>query len=202
MSQRSPFNQRNMPTTSAEKKPSGVARRSASSAKPARQAASSVRVAKGTPSGKAKAAAQMTKEERKQARREERAEEDRVAMVSNLVLQKNPLYKSRRTVWWVLLGVGIVCTLLSFVFMQIPAMGSQTTANIGSMVTLALAYATIIAAFIYEFVKIRPLRNEALAKVKGMGERKRQAVVDANYADEERRRAQKAARKAARKSGK
>ena len=207
MSQRSPFNQRNTPAAADEKaeKKSGVARKSAASAKPAREAAQSVRVVP-VKGGKSAPAKPKTKEERKAARRAEREEEDRVATISNILMRKDQEYLKRRRVWWAGLVAGIVCTFASFGFMNAPGSSGRvelgTPAGNASVVALVLAYAFIIGSFIYDFVKIRPLRNSCMQKASGMSERKRQAVVDAQYAEEEKKRAEKAAKKAARKGGK
>ena len=210
MSQRSPFNQRNAPAASSDdkaEKKSGIARRSAASAKPAREAAQSVRVAPATKKGgKGVPAKPKTKEERKAARRAEREEEDRVATISNILLRKDEDYVKYRRVWWFGLGAGIVCTFASFGFMNVPGASGRvelgTAAGNASVVALVLAYVFIIGAFIYDFVKIRPIRNAYMQKAAGMSEKKRQAVVDAQYAEEEKKRAEKAAKKSARKGGK
>ena len=77
MSQRSPFNKRNMPQGEDEKKQvsSGLTRKSPTKAKPVREAGSSVRVVtkKKNPDGSTSTAG-MTKEEKKEVRRAEREE--------------------------------------------------------------------------------------------------------------------------------
>jgi flagellar biosynthesis/type III secretory pathway M-ring protein FliF/YscJ len=69
-----------------------------------------------------------------------------------------------------------------------------------AMVSLVLAYVGIIGAFIFDFVRIRPLRNKMEAAAKGLTEKKRQAIIDEDYAEAERRRVEKEARKQAKRS--
>lgn len=181
----------------------GVARKSAASAKPARAAAQGVRVVSSTGKVK-KSAAPLTKEERKERRRAQREEEDQVASVSNLLMKREPEYKKNQRIWWVLLGGGFAVVLVSF-FLSSAAgdAGSSydvsTPLGLASVVTLVVAYAMIIGALIWEFRKMRPLRNAAMIKAKSMSAKKRQAVFEEEYEADEKRRAEKAARKAAKK---
>lgn len=203
MSQRSPFNERNMgKTTDGEEgsKPSGMTRRSLSKGKPARPAAEGVRIVSSKSKGKSVSSRPLTKEERKEKRRAEREEEDQVANITEMVMKQDSRYLSRRRVWWGLLIAGIVCIAVSFAVIY--AFGTDvknydltTSVGVISTVLLVLSYAIIIAAIVWEFVKIRPIRNESMAKVRGMSAKRRRAVVEANYAAEEQRRAEKAVRK-------
>ena len=98
---------------------SGFSKRSVTRAKPAREAASGVRVvgASGSSrksSGSGKAPVEMTKDEKKRARRERRDEADRRASASQIVLKQIPGYKRSQHVWWGLLGTGFVCTIISW----------------------------------------------------------------------------------------
>ena len=210
MSQRSPFNERNMPKggeSGEEAKTSGMTKKSMSQAKPARPAAETVRVAPSSSKGKAKAKAAakpLTKEERKAKRRAEREEQDQVANITELVMKQDPEYLKRRRVWWALLGSGMVLIIVTFVIVTVYGNSAAsydfaTTAGKVSTVAMILSYAVIIAAFVWEFAKIRPLRNEAIRKVRGMNAKRRRAVIEASYEQQEKRRAEKAARKAAKK---
>ena len=115
-------------------------------------------------------------------------------------MKQDSRYLSRRRVWWGLLIAGIVCIAVSFAVIYAfgtDAKNYDLTTSVGviSTVLLVLSYAIIIAAIVWEFVKIRPIRNESMAKVRGMSAKRRRAVVEANYAAEEQRRAEKAVRK-------
>lgn len=204
MSQRSPFNERNMgKTTDGEEgsKPAGMTRRSLSKGKPARPAAEGVRIVSSKSKGKSVSSRPLTKEERKEKRRAEREEEDQVANITEMVMKQDSRYLGRRRVWWGLLIAGIICIAVSFAVTYAfgtDAKNYDLTTSVGviSTVLLVLSYAIIIAAIVWEFVKIRPIRNESMAKVRGMSAKRRRAVVEANYAAEEQRRAEKAVRKA------
>lgn len=117
MSQRSPFNKRNQPQAEDEKKSSsGITRKSPTKAKPVREAASSVRVVakKKNPDGSTSTVG-MTKEEKKEVRRAEREEEDIFNSLTNAMLKADELYTSRRRMWWVFLGLGLVFVVAAFV---------------------------------------------------------------------------------------
>lgn len=209
MSQRSPFNKRNMPTDPDAESQTGVSRKSAAKAKPARAAAQSVRVVSASSKSKsrsgASSTANMTKEQKKAKRRAEREQEDMIATVANVKMRDDPTYVRYRRIWWVLLVAGMVFVFVSFAAGTLGqnAEGNMydvsTTSGIIAVVSVVLAYALIIGALVFEFAKIRPIRNAALSQVRGMTEKKRRAVIERSYEEDERRRAEKAARKAAKK---
>ena len=65
---------------------------------------------------------------------------------------------------------------------------------------IVLAYAVIIGAFIYDFVRIRPLRNMYRTQVEGMSQKALTALIEKAAAEEDRARAEKEAKKAAKKN--
>lgn len=199
MSQRSPFNKRNQPQTEDEKKSSsGITRKSPTKAKPVREAAGSVRVVakKKNPDGSTSTAG-MTKEEKKEVRRAEREEEDIFNSLTNAMLKADELYTSRRRMWWVFLGLGLVFVVAAFVSGYIGAPdGSNmydlsTTGGVLSVVSLVLAYVFIITSLVYEWMKIRPIRNEKQDKVTSLSPKKRRAMLADLYEADERKRAEK-----------
>ncbi|BBH50970.1 hypothetical protein Pcatena_15570 [Parolsenella catena] len=199
MSQRSPFNKRNQPQTEDEKKSSsGITRKSPTKAKPVREAASSVRVVakKKNPDGSTSTAG-MTKEEKKEVRRAEREEEDIFNSLTNAMLKADELYTSRRRMWWVFLGLGLVFVVAAFASGYIGAPdGSNmydlsTTGGVLSVVSLVLAYVFIITSLVYEWMKIRPIRNEKQDKVTSLSPKKRRAMLADLYEADERKRAEK-----------
>lgn len=199
MSQRSPFNKRNQPQTEDEKKSSsGITRKSPTKAKPVREAASSVRVVakKKNPDGSTSTVG-MTKEEKKEVRRAEREEEDIFNSLTNAMLKADELYTSRRRIWWVFLGLGLVFVVAAFVSGYIGAPdGSNmydlsTTGGVLSVVSLVLAYVFIITSLVYEWMKIRPIRNEKQDKVTSLSPKKRRAMLADLYEADERKRAEK-----------
>lgn len=200
MSQRSPFNKRNQPQTQEEKKASsaGMTRKSPTKAKPVREAAGSVRVVakKKNPDGSTSTVG-MTKEEKKEVRRAEREEEDVFNTLTNAMLKRDELYTSRRRIWWVFLALGLVFVVASFASGYIGAPdGSNmydlsTTGGILSVVSLVLAYVFIITSLVYEWMKIRPLRNETQNRIAGLSPKKRRAQLAELYEEDERKRVEK-----------
>ena len=159
---------------------SGFAKRSVTRAKPAREAASGVRVvgASGSSrksSGSGKAPVEMTKDEKKRARRERRDEADRRASASQIVLKQIPGYKRSQRVWWGLLGTGFVCTIISWLLPNLfPQQLNEGTTPMGVAVFIMLvaAYALIISAFVYDWRVVRPMRKKAEATTGAMTNKK------------------------------
>ena len=162
----------------------GFSRRSAARAKPAREAAGSVRTS-------AKSQAEMSKEEKKAAREARRTEEDLLYEAKKAYLNMNEAYRASQRLWWGLLGGGMACSIISFMIMRYMQSGQSSSESMAtvSVVFMVLAYALIIGAFIYDLVKVRPMRNEANDKLGGMSKKRLNQLI----ADEE-------ARKAAKKS--
>lgn len=184
MSTRSAQNKRTQDKLQGESR-QGMARKSASSAKPARAAASSVRVVPASAKAKRAAAERtedlsgLSKEEKKARKAEIRRQEDRVYTASNALLKEDKDYVRLRRIWWVLLGIGIVALIGTWVLL---AVLGQDTANMkaaqtAQMALIIAAYAAIIAAFIFDFIKIRPIRNACRAAAAGMSDAKLDEVI-------------------------
>lgn len=198
-----------------EKKPEqaeeskGFSKRSAARAKPSTAAASSVRIvsAEDARRGKSgKARSEMTKEERKAERSSMRDAEDRANTVVNILLGRNEEYSRVQRVWWILLGAGLAMTLVSFAInRQLNAQTGQTpdaTLATISLVLIALAYASIIAAFIYDMVKARPIRRNIADEVAGMNKRRQEQIIREDEQAKAEKQAQKAAKKASKSADK
>lgn len=136
MTQRSPLNERN--TTD---KPKGVTRKSASSAKPKREAAASVTVVTKT----------KTKAEKKAERRKE--EQKRRARDARYYNPKTPEYKRMRMYWAICVGVALACAIGSFFLMNNAPTAVTTTLLIAS-------YGAIGIALYIDLVKIRRIRRD------------------------------------------
>ena len=99
--------------------------------------------------------------------------------------------------WWVFLGLGLVFVVAAFVSGYIGAPdGSNmydlsTTGGVLSVVSLVLAYVFIITSLVYEWMKIRPIRNEKQDKVRSLSPKKRRAMLADLYEADERKRAEK-----------
>ena len=150
----------------------GVSRRSAASAKPAREAAGSVRVVRST----------------SKARRD-----DRIYAASSIMLKADPDYKRRRMIFWLLTGAGLLLIISAALMMQGAGDAAVTTPQI---VVIVVSYALVIGAFIFDWVRIRPLRNAYQAKAGGMTDAKLIAFIEADAVREEESRANKGKKEA------
>lgn len=183
----------------------GVARKSAASAKPARAAASSVRVQPATAKDRRKKLEKgeslegLTKQEKKARKQELRAEEDRRYTASTILLKQDEDYTKRRRVWWALLGAGMLIIIALWIWLfGLSGNGGKVTSGV-QMAAIVIAYAVIIAAFVYDFTRIRPIRNMYRDQVEGMSTNKLNALIERAAAEEDRKRAEKEAAKADKK---
>ena len=184
MSTRSAQNKRTQDKLQGESR-QGMARKSASSAKPARAAASSVRVVPASAKAKRAAAERtedlsgLSKEEKKARKAEIRRQEDRVYTASNALLKEDKDYVRLRRIWWVLLGIGIVALIGTWVLLAVLGQdaANMKAAQTAQMALIIAAYAAIIAAVIFDFIKIRPIRNACRATAAGMSDAKLDEVI-------------------------
>ncbi len=198
MSRRNPMNDRY--TTERE---GGASRRGASSMKPVRAAASSVRTETKRPTGNARqralAEASMSKDEKKALKAKQREEENAIYTASSILCNKDPKYKKLRKYWWALLIGAVVFTALSWA-------GLAGAVGIGgevfSIVIIVLAYACIIGALIMDFTVVRKRRNYYRDKVKAMSKRAVDRIIEASYQERVAKEAARKAKKEARKAGK
>ncbi|MGN9234642.1 hypothetical protein ACTM8Z_04990 [Atopobiaceae bacterium HCP3S3_D6] len=189
----------------------GFSKRSVSRAKPAREAAAGVRVvdASGRTKSKKGTSEPKTKEEKKAERRREQELNDKRFTVSDAILNQNPDYLKYRRTWWILLGTGFAALILTFVTnIADPAAAADVRTNLGlaSLILIVFSYVAIIAGFIYDFRKIRPLRKQADAAAAGMSLKKLNGTVDdlrrKKMAEEAARSSQKAAKRSKSRFGK
>ena len=171
---------------------SGYGRRSAANAKPVREAAGSVRS-----EASAKDPKNMSKAERKAAREERRKDDDIAYDATQVVLKQQPGYTKLQNIWWILMIVGAVLAVISFVLVQYMRAVNLQSAELAyvSIVCMVLAYVIIIGDFIFDIVKIRPMRKRADELMAGMTKKRMRKVVE----DEARRKQQERAAKAAEK---
>lgn len=177
----------------------GAARKSASSAKPARAAASSVRVVPATSKERRRELQQgeslegLSKEEKKARKQEMRLREDRMMSAANILMKRDDEYNKKRYIFWALVIVGMVVALAVWLLMSFsPTIGQSPVVQFGGIV---IAYAAVIGGFIYDLVAIRPIRNYYKATVAGMTDRKVLDVLEESAKEDERKRAEKKAAK-------
>ena len=165
-----------------------IGKKSPARAKPSREQAGSVRVG-GVSS---KAPVSMTKEEKKEARRKAQEAEDRVMIITNMLMKEDKVYAKRRKIWWAVIIVGLINIAVSWYFMeQAKKGGSGMTESPLSIATLVIAYVCIIGGFIFDFTKIQSLRKATAVKVQAMSLKRQQEMVAAYYAERDAKKAAK-----------
>ena len=180
MTQRNPLNPRN------QNKPKGTTRKSASSAKPVREAASSVRSAPAPTSRKQR---QQEKKEHQAADRAERQQERRREQVLTAEAMRGEEYKKWRKQWWIVIVIAIVGVGLSWLFSAgvrngvLPESFSQYS-NAVSIIGLIIGYGGIIYAFYIDFKKIRPIRKAQEERARNLTKKEREQL-DAAIAESE-----------------
>lgn len=204
MSQRNPKNAREIKKRTGragDTKTNSATKKSAAKAKPVRERATSVRVDTKRRAVKKKDTAGLTKQQKREIKQEEREARDREIVVANILLKQDPFYRSRRKVWWILLGCALAFTISAWVLMLAFPATSRTTASsagIASLVVLIGAYATIIAAFVYDLIKIRPLRKNVELVTSRTSATRQQEIIDEDWRAHEHKKEDKAKAKAER----
>ena len=165
-------------TTNEEAAQTGFSKRSAARAKPAREAAGSVRTtnAKDSPS--------MSKEERKAARDARRSEQDVAYDATQIVLDQQPGYKTARRISWGTMIGGMVFAIASFLIMQYMQRGGSASESLAalSIGLMVLAYVSIIGSFVYDYIKVRPMRKKAEETTSGMTQKRMKRMIAENEA--------------------
>lgn len=197
MSQRSATNPRN---TNRDEQVTGMARKSASSAKPATANSGTVRVV--ATSGKEKREQMekgenlegLSKEEKKARKAERRQEEDRILAASDALMKADPIYVHRNFISWIIMAISIVGLVAMLIISNLS--DSSSTLQI---VCLVIGYGGLIVAIIYDMVRVRPIRNQYQTIAASMSESKLDSVLEKAAADEERKNLEKEAKKKAKK---
>lgn len=171
---------------------SAFGRKSAATAKPAREAAASVRVS-GSGSG-----APKSKEEKRAERARQREREDIRSRGFEAMLRADSEYHHAERVWWVFLGLGFVATIITLVLSYMVPESRDLNTGVGmiSAIMLVFAYFCIFGSVVYSFFKMRPLRKKVEAKVASMTDKKLNEFYLERQAEYDRK---KAERKAGRK---
>lgn len=196
MTQRNPMNER---YTSGEVK--GQTRKSAASAKPVTKAAASVHIqTKEKPKKKGFFAKAMggSSADAGQGKKKPNASAVQEANFYNPPTER---YKRLRRIWWIMLAVAVVFTAASFALNMF--MPDNMALNV---ITLVIAYGSILGALYLDFVKIRKERDRYREQVMGdkskAAKRARKEAAEraaAEQAEAEKRAAERRAKKEARK---
>lgn len=193
-----------MPDTTTNK---STSKSSAARAKPAREAASSVRSSAHTSTSLGNKASKRemaaAKLQSKSERDGRRRNEQRILNIVDIIIKDDPDYRHKRRIWFAILGVGLVMTIVTLILGQVAARvpaSQQGTVSMLTGISLILAYVFVIAAFVYDTWKIRPIRRAADERARSMSEKKREEMI-ARYeeAQAEKRRAKRQAKEAAKK---
>ena len=137
------------------------------------------------------------KEAERAERRKRREEEDYRNQAFTLLLNQNPDYKKSDRLWWILLGIGFVATLVSLIitFLAPPNGAYTSVSGIVSIGSLIVAYVFIITGFVFDWIKRRPIRKETEKKLAGLSNKKiaelfakeRKAEMERNVAKAEKK---------------
>ena len=166
----------------------GATRKSAASAKPARTAASSVRVVPASSKARRKEAERgeslegLSREEKRARKQQERARNDRIYTASNILLKQDDEYHKLRRFFWIILGAAIALTIIVWVSLFVLDVQASEFTNTFQVVGMVLAYILVFGAFIFDFVKIRPLRNYYRSQAEGMTEKRMLEVIEKDAA--------------------
>lgn len=198
MTQRNFKNERN-----TNKKPKGVARKSASSAKLSSKAGSSVYVrskdadkkrdTRGT--GRSKADKQVEAKSSDSAERLRRRERAMVSMMRDL-----PEYKHYRRIWWIFMAIAVVGVLVSWIPNALIGNGIissdySETARVVAGVGFVTAILALVVAFYIDLGKIRKLQKQQENKARNLTKSERRKLDDAIAASIEAEEQKKAGRK-------
>lgn len=195
-------------TGASEGERRGFSRSSSAHAKPARDAAASVRTesksATSSSGGLFGGPAGETKEQKRERKRREREEQNLRSRTYEAVLRTMPGFRKTERVFWILVGAGFALAVVSLVSVWVFGEPTDTSSptSIVSTTALVAAYAFIIAGIIYDFARRRPFRKQAQARVDNLSEKKLLEVYERERAAAEGERAARASRKATRKSKK
>ena len=184
--------------TGGDDEKKGFVRSSAAKARPAREAASSVRVATKPKSTDVLGRASETKEEKRERRRREREEQDIRNRAFDLILRNNAGYRKTEKIFWVIVGIGFAVAVISLAFSYAFGEGATDLSSpqgVLSVATLVIAYACIIGGIIYDLVKRRPYRKQAEAQLRGISDKKLLELFEQEHAEQLARQAKKSARK-------
>ena len=77
--------------------------------------------------------------------------------MSNILLKRDGDYTKRRRIWWAVLAIGMVLVVAIWASLYFAPGG--TVSSPVQMVGIVLSYVIILGDFIYDFARIRPLRN-------------------------------------------
>ena len=105
--------------------------------------------------------------------------------MSNILLKQDEDYTKRRRIWWAVLTIGMVLVVAIWASLYFAPAGMVSSPV--QMVGIVLSYVVILGDFIYDFVRIRPLRNMYRTQAEGMSENKLNALIERSAAEEDKK---------------
>lgn len=131
----------------------------------------------------------LSKEEKRARKAKRRAKEDRIYTVSSILLKQDEDYTKRRRIWWAVLTIGMVLVVAIWSSLYFAPAGMVSSPV--QMAGIVLSYIVILGDFIYDFVRIRPLRNMYRAQAEGMSDNKLNAIIEHSAAKEDKKASKK-----------
>lgn len=148
----------------------GALERSLTRAKPTREKAKGVQTASHGPKPSL-----LKLSAGREARKQERIKRDQHYAATRVLLDQNPEYRRYQTVLWIMLGAGLISIVLSWVinYLQPHAMSDLSSPEgMLEVALLVLAYAFVIAGFVYDLIKAKPIRRAAEARATALSPKK------------------------------
>ena len=105
--------------------------------------------------------------------------------MSNILLKQDEDYTKRRRIWWIVLAIGMVLVVAIWASLYFAPAGMVSSPV--QMVGIVLSYVIILGDFIYDFVRIRPLRNMYRTQAEGMSDNKLNALIERSAAEEDKK---------------
>lgn len=157
---------------------SGFLKKSATRAKPAREASQGVYT-----ESKPKDDSKKSKEEKREEKNERRSRDSRRSFAAEILLRETPGYRELRRLWIIVSSIAAASAVIGFLLVYIarPRVTDEGTIkliNTASIVLMVLAYLAIFYAFYIDLRKIRKLRNSARERVSSMTDKKVYEIVE------------------------
>ena len=134
----------------------------------------------------------LSKEEKRARKQAERLQEDRLYAASNALMRQDEDYNRRRKFFWVLLALGMVAIVI--VWLMLGTTRGQEMQTI-QIVGIVIAYACILGAFIYDLVRIRPIRNACRSKAEGLTDKRLNNLIEKDAAERDAKKAKRESKK-------
>lgn len=171
---------------SVEKTRKKQRRASAATSKPSRQKAAGVRMV--TSDGRTKSRANMSKEERKAEKKRDREKEDQRYTLTQAVLKDNAEYQRLHKIWFRFLIAGVALMVIALaLYGMVSQRGAEApmALSVASIVVMVVAYAVVIVGMVFDWRKVKPLRDEADRRTASMSEKRVRTELSKRAAEQQ-----------------